>query len=184
MLRDSSTRTCYTFQCQGYRASSHPIYYQWIYVLSHYLFSCIIPASFHLSNNTFSCRTSKSSMTCLNLVRSQEWSVKYRQQRLADAEWFRSHHVTIGGTVQLSVANSTDPYYYMISQAVKLNLCLCSSTALVGSGGKASRILNPNTGRRRILSFRHQPLCPLGNNAWYPLYRRLVGLKNRNVYHG
>jgi hypothetical protein len=37
-------------------------------------------------------------------------SVKYRKQRLVDADRFSSYHVIIGATVHLAVANSTHLY--------------------------------------------------------------------------
>jgi hypothetical protein len=51
---------------------------------------------------------------------------------------------------------------------------------VLASGGIAPRILDLGTKWRWVVSFTPRPLYPHGKSPWYPLDRRLGGLRNRS----
>jgi hypothetical protein len=55
---------------------------------------------------------------------------------------------------------------------------------VLGSGGKAPRILDLGTRWRWVVSFTTRPLYPQGKIPWYPLYRRLGGPQSRSGHGG
>jgi hypothetical protein len=76
----------------------------------------------------------------------------------------------------LSVLTVTDSV--IVKAKVKLALCFYWAPrheGVLGSGGKALRILDLDTRWKWVVSFTPRSFYPQGNSSWYPLDRRLCG---------